>query len=43
MLAMNGALGDMIGAGARILECCLRPLHWHGSIPQQRRRLPAYL
>lgn len=43
MLAENGALADLIAAGARILECACGPLHWHGPVAELRRHLPAYL
>lgn len=33
MLAMNGALGDMIGAGARILESACGPCIGMGQSP----------
>ena len=32
MIAKNGALADMIAAGARILECACGPLHRHGTV-----------
>lgn len=33
MLARNGALADLIEAGARILECACGPCIGHGTIP----------
>lgn len=43
MLAMNGALGRYDRRGRRHSGVCLRPVYRYGSIPQQRRHLPAYL
>lgn len=43
MLAENGALADLIAAGARILECAWRPLHRYGPVSQFRRHFPSDL
>ena len=42
MLALNGALADMIAAGPDP-GMCVRPLHRYGSVSQLRRRFPADL
>ena len=42
MLAQNGALADMIAAGAAFSNL-LRPLHRDGAVPQFQRRFPAHL
>jgi len=43
MLADNGALADMLDAGARILECGCGPCIGMGQSPLHRRRVPADL
>ncbi len=42
MLAQNGALADMIAAGARILECACGPCIGMGQSPNSAG-IPAYL
>ena len=39
MLAQNGALADIIAAGARILECACGPCIGMGQSPAIRRRI----
>ena len=43
MLSEDGALSDILGAGARLLECACGPVHRHGSVAELRRCLPAHL
>ena len=43
MLAQNGALADIIAAGARILECACGPCIGMGQSAGVRRRIAAYL
>ncbi len=43
MLAQNGALADLIAAGARILECACGPCIGMGQSPNSRRYFPAHL
>ena len=43
MLAQNGALADLIAAGARILECACGPCIGMGQSPNSERHFPAHL
>ena len=43
MLALNGALADIIAAGARVLECTCGPCIGMGQSPRSGGRVPAHL